>query len=160
MRLRHNQNQLYVGNVVKCGHKKKDCMAILFCTNCSRNNHTTSKCRQVFKENCTYCKQNDHTEELCSVKELDSMRQSQTREFHMYHSERPRTQLSTGAPRIEKGEILRRNQHQRAQQTVEKESTDKLTSYCCVAPSPKYKSKSKTTSHCHLLLHDCTNVAV
>ena len=43
----------------KCGeasHKKKDCMAILFCTNCSRNNHTTSKCRQVFKENCTNCK--------------------------------------------------------------------------------------------------------
>ena len=26
--------------------------------------------------------------------------------------------------------------------------------------SPKYVSKSKTTSHCHLLLHDCTNAAV
>ena len=26
--------------------------------------------------------------------------------------------------------------------------------------SPKYESKSKTTSHCHLLLHDCTNAAV
>ena len=47
----------------------------------------------------------------------------------MYHSEQPRTQLLTGAPRIEEGEILRRNQHQRAQQTVERESTDKLTSY-------------------------------
>ena len=116
----------------KCGgagHKKKDCMAILFCTNCSRNNHTTSKCRQVFKENCTYYKQNDHTEECCPVKELDSMRQSQTGEFHMYHSEQPRTQLSTGALRIEEDEILRRNQLQRAQQTVEKESTDKLTLY-------------------------------
>ena len=63
----------------KCGegsHKKKDCMAILFCTNCSRNNHSTSKCRQVFKENCTYCKQNNHMEECCPVKELDGMRQS------------------------------------------------------------------------------------
>ena len=116
----------------KCGegsHKKKDCMAILFCTNCGRNNNTTSKCRQVFKENCMNCKQNDHTEECCPVKELDSMRQSQTREFHMYHNAQPRMQLLTEAPRIEEGEILRRNQHQRAQQTVERESTDKLTSY-------------------------------
>ena len=40
----------------EAGHKKKDCMAILFCTNCSRNNHTTRKCRQVFKENCMCCK--------------------------------------------------------------------------------------------------------
>ena len=43
----------------KCGeadHKKKDCMAILFCTNCGRNNHATNKCRQVFNENCTNCK--------------------------------------------------------------------------------------------------------
>ena len=38
---------------------------------------------------------------VLSVKELDSMRQSQTGEFHMYHSKQPRTQLSTGAPRIE-----------------------------------------------------------
>ena len=27
------------------GHKKKDCTAILFCTNCSRNNHITRRCR-------------------------------------------------------------------------------------------------------------------
>ena len=112
----------------EAGHKKKGCMAILFCTNCSRNNHATSKCRQVIKEYCTNCKQNDQTEECCPAKELDSMRQSQTREFHMYYSEQPRTQLSTGAPRIE-GEILRRNQHQREQQTVERESIEKLTSY-------------------------------
>ena len=68
-------------------------------------------------------------EECCPVKELDSMRQSQTREFHIYYSEQPRIQLLTEAPRIEEGEILRRNQHQRAQQIVERESTDKLTSY-------------------------------
>ena len=68
-------------------------------------------------------------EECCPVKELDSMRQSQTREFHMYHREQPRTQLLTEAPRIEEGEMLRRNQHQRAQQMVERESTEKLTSY-------------------------------
>ena len=47
----------------------------------------------------------------------------------MYHREQPRTILSTGAPRIEEGEILMMNQHQGAQQTVEKEITDKLTSY-------------------------------
>ena len=47
----------------------------------------------------------------------------------MYHSKKPRTQPSTGAPRIEEGEILMMSQHQRAQQTVEKEITDKLTSY-------------------------------
>ena len=127
----------------KCGEasqKKTDCMAILFCTNCGRNNHTTSKCRQVLKENCTYSKRNNHTEECCPVKELDSMRQSETREFHMYHSEQPRTQLSTGAPRIEEGEILRRNQHQRVQQTVEKESTDKLTPYGQIGDQKHNKS--------------------
>ena len=79
-------------------------------------------------------------EECCPVKELDSMRQSQTREFHMYHSEQPRTQMSTGAPRIEEGEILRRNQHQRAQQTVERESTDKLTSYGQIGDQKHNKS--------------------
>ena len=68
-------------------------------------------------------------EECCPVKELDSMRQSQTREFHMYRSKQPRIQLSTGALRIEEGEILMMNQHQRTQQTGEKEITDKLTSY-------------------------------
>ena len=58
----------------------------------------------------------------------------------MYHSKHPRTHLLTGAPRIEEGEILRRNQHQRAKQTVERESTDKLTSYM-------YKSKTKDTTN-------------
>ena len=75
------------------------------------------------------------------MKELDSMRQSQTREFYMYHSKLLRTQLSTGAPRIEEGEILRRNQHQRAQQTVERESTEKLTSYGQV----EYQKHNKPT---------------
>ena len=32
--------------------------------------------------------------------------------------------------------------------------------YIQASISPKYESKSKTTSHCHLLLHDCTNAAV
>ena len=43
------------------GHKKKDCTATLFCTNCRRYNHITSKCRQPMKENCTYCKKGGHT---------------------------------------------------------------------------------------------------
>ena len=60
----------------------------------------------------------------------------------MYHSKQPRTQLLTGAPRIEEGEILRRNQHQRAQQTVERESTDKLTSYGQIKDQKHDKSTS------------------
>ena len=63
----------------KVGHKKKECTAILFCTNCSRNNHTTSRCKQTFKENCVYCKRNDHTEEYCPAKRLDSFKQNKTR---------------------------------------------------------------------------------
>ena len=39
-------------------------------------------------------------------------------------------------------------------------SSDVLYIQASISISPKYKSKSKTTSHCHLLLHDCTNVAV
>ena len=39
-------------------------------------------------------------------------------------------------------------------------SSDVLNVQASISISPKYVSKSKTTSHCHLLLHDCTNVAV
>ena len=39
-------------------------------------------------------------------------------------------------------------------------SSDVLYILASISISPKYESKSKTTSHCHLLLHDCTNVAV
>ena len=39
-------------------------------------------------------------------------------------------------------------------------SPDVLNVQPSISVSPKYESKSKTTSHCHLLLHDCTNVAV
>ena len=39
-------------------------------------------------------------------------------------------------------------------------SSDMLHIQASISISPKYESKSKTTSHCHLLLHDCTNVAV
>ena len=39
-------------------------------------------------------------------------------------------------------------------------SSDVLYIQASISISPKYVSKSKTTSHCHLLLHDCTNVAV
>ena len=38
--------------------------------------------------------------------------------------------------------------------------SDVLNIQASISISPKYESKSKTTSHCHLLLHDCTNVAV
>ena len=60
----------------KVGHKKKECTAILFCTNCSRNNQTTSRCRQTFKENCVHCKINDHTKEYCPANRLDSFKQN------------------------------------------------------------------------------------
>ena len=33
----------------KVGHKKKECTAILFCTNCGRNNCITSKCKHSMK---------------------------------------------------------------------------------------------------------------
>ena len=39
-------------------------------------------------------------------------------------------------------------------------SPDVLNVQASISISPKYESQSKTTSHCHLLLHDCTNVAV
>ena len=39
-------------------------------------------------------------------------------------------------------------------------SSDVLNIQASISISPKFESKSKTTSHCHLLLHDCTNVAV
>ena len=39
-------------------------------------------------------------------------------------------------------------------------SSDVLYIQASISISPKYESKLKTTSHCHLLLHDCTNVAV
>ena len=39
-------------------------------------------------------------------------------------------------------------------------SPDVLNVQASISISPKYESKSKTTSHCHLLLHDCTNAAV
>ena len=39
-------------------------------------------------------------------------------------------------------------------------SSDVLNVQASISISLKYESKSKTTSHCHLLLHDCTNVAV
>ena len=39
-------------------------------------------------------------------------------------------------------------------------SPDVLNVQASKSISPKYVSKSKTTSHCHLLLHDCTNAAV
>ena len=39
-------------------------------------------------------------------------------------------------------------------------SSDVLYIQASISISPKYESKSKTTSHCCLLLHDCTNVAV
>ena len=39
-------------------------------------------------------------------------------------------------------------------------SPDVLNAQASISISPKYVSKSKTTSHCHLLVHDCTNAAV
>ena len=39
-------------------------------------------------------------------------------------------------------------------------SPDVLNVQASISISPNYVSKSKTTSHCQLLLHDCTNAAV
>ena len=39
-------------------------------------------------------------------------------------------------------------------------SPDVLNVQASISISPNYVSKSKTTSHCQLLLHDCTNAAI
>ena len=44
--------------------------------------------------------------------------------------------------------------------TTPSSSSDVLYIQASISISTKYESNSKTTSHCHLLLHDCTNVAV
>ena len=93
----------------KVGHKKKECTAILFCTNCSRNNHITNKCRQTFKENC-FCKRNDHTEEYCPANRLDSFKPNQAKEFQVNYGEQPRLQGAAGASRTEEYETLEPNQ--------------------------------------------------
>ena len=50
----------------KCGKAgKKDCLKTLFCTNCGKNGHTFSKCRQLVGGACTYCTRPDHIEEYC-----------------------------------------------------------------------------------------------
>ena len=91
------------------GHKKKDCMKIVFCTNCSRNNHIASRCRQPFKENCAYCKRSNHIKEYCPVKRIDSLKLSQAKEFQISYGEQPRTQLAAGVPRTEEYETLASN---------------------------------------------------
>ena len=111
------------------GHKKKEYTAILFCTNCGRNNHITSRCRQTSKENCVYCKRNDHTEEYCPAKRLDSFEQNQVREFQVHYGEQPRLQLAAGASRTEEYKTLAPNQYQWSQQVIEKGVTNRLASY-------------------------------
>ena len=58
-------DQLISWRCSEVGHRKKDCMKALFCTNCGRNGHTTNKCRQLLGETCTYCSKMDPTEEYC-----------------------------------------------------------------------------------------------
>ena len=59
----------------EAGHKKKDCLKTLFCTNCGKNGHTFNKCRQLVRGACTYCTRPDHTEEYCLSRQLDNLRQ-------------------------------------------------------------------------------------
>ena len=56
--------QLLCWRYGEAGHRKKDCMRILFCTNCGKSGHTSNKCRQL-RETCTYCSKVDHTKEHC-----------------------------------------------------------------------------------------------
>ena len=97
----------------KVGHMKKNCVKILYCINCGRNNQTASRCRQPFREACSYCKKMDHSEEQCPSKRLENFRRDnsklqplprsrtptlvsgyqpehQTREFQVRHGEQPR----------------------------------------------------------------------
>ena len=57
--------QLLCWRCGEAGHRKKDCLKTLFCTNCGKNCHTFNKCRQLVRGACTYCTRPDHTEEYC-----------------------------------------------------------------------------------------------
>ena len=111
------------------GHKKKDCTATLFCTNCGRYNHVTSKRRQPMKENCIYCKKGGHTEEYCPTKRLERFKQNQIKGFQSNYSELPRQQLTAGVPRLEDHEVLVLNQHQWKQKEIKREAMSRLALY-------------------------------
>ena len=102
---------------------------MLFCTDCGRYNHITSKCRQPMKENCTYCKKGGHTKEYCPTKRLERFKQKQIKGFQSNYREPPRQQLAAGAPRLEDHEVLVLNQHHCTQKEIKREATSRLASY-------------------------------
>ena len=68
----------------KCGemgHKKKNCVKILFCVICGREGHVVSKCRQPAKENCNYCNTTGHMVENCPYRRIDSYKQDNVKPY-------------------------------------------------------------------------------
>ena len=75
----------------KCGemgHKKKDCVKLLFCVNCGQEGHVVSKCRQPAKENCNYCNTMGHVVENCLYR-IDSYRQDNVKPYFSSRSRMP-----------------------------------------------------------------------
>ena len=79
-------DQLICWRCGEVGHRKKDCMKAMFCTNCCKNRHTTNKCRQLLREKCTYCSKMDHTKEYCPSRPLDNLRQDFTKSHSFLRS--------------------------------------------------------------------------
>ena len=79
------------------GHKKKDCVKLLFCVNCGQEGHVVSKCRQPLNENCNYCNIMGHVVENCLYRRIDSYRQDN---FKPYFSSRSRTPTLVGHQQI------------------------------------------------------------
>ena len=84
----------------KCGeigHKKRDCVKLLFCVNCGQEGHVVSKCRQKLNENCNYCNTMGHVVEGCPYRRIDSYRQDN---FKPYFSSRSRIPTLVGHQQI------------------------------------------------------------
>ena len=71
------------------GHKKKDCVKLLFCVNCGQEEHMVSKCRQPLNENCNYCNTMGHVVENCPYRRTDSYRQDNFKPYFFSRSGMP-----------------------------------------------------------------------
>ena len=82
-RLRENSNEVRIHpEQMTCwrygesGHRKKECWKALFCVNCGKQGHNSSRYRQMTKRSCTYCEGLDHTEEYCPLRRVNTLKQS------------------------------------------------------------------------------------
>ena len=81
------------------GHKKKDCVKLLFCINCGHEGHVVSRCRQPVKENCNYCSRMGHMIENCLYRRIDSNKQNNVK---LYSSSRSRMPTLVGCQQTDR----------------------------------------------------------